>query len=960
MACGRKSYLFVGGRFGCLLTALASLHLANPALADGQFPAAHRECRIVLSSSSLRDAIILVGEQCNVSLVVRGNTASARPITITGRYRIDRILRSLFAGRNYKIISSSERVIVVELLSDRPAPQVRRPPGNIPSRPQPAPAPEPPPVTITVTGVRLQNALAIEAKEQRSAISEIASQDDIGRYPDFNLADAARRLPGTFALRDEEEGISIGLRGLSPQFNLVTIDGMQIATDPVLQTRQEFVEILPAAAFSEITAIKTREAAGAGNAIAGQTNFATRSALDDASPLVTLSASVGHFGADAYDAMPNRPALRAEAVISQIIGSDDTLGIVVAGSYFRRDQDEERVLTYYNDDFTAPALSIWNGIESPLERFGGYAKLEWLASDRLRLDTSGYVFAQNESFVRASNVINLESAAAPGVAPLGSDLVAAQNLTTSTPKRQYGVLLNGEYAADDLTVRLRGALSSGKVEDGGPQFANAFFTFAGPVGEEAIAFEFAEPRQPPIYTLTPSAPFSSPDNYVLQGAELRFTRNTSHATDVDIQLKHDPGESSLSFLGGLRFVRLNHSFLNSRDLITYLGATPLLLSQFGRLSPSYRAPYAPINSPIIDNAAVLAFIGANPSLFSGNLDTTQNRTPDFDISESVLAGYAALGYAGDRVRINAGLRVEQTDVEASAFETVNGVRQPITQTSDYTNWLPSVGITYDITDQLKLRAAYSRALGRANLPDLNPSRTVIEVSGVTTIAGGNTQLDPRVSDNFDVSLEYYFDGGRSLASVALFHKSIADEIFRLAVDTTVNGAPVVTTQPLNAQSASVTGFEINLVKDRLDFLPGLLADFGVSANYTYIWADARVPTTSGAIRELDFLIEQPDSLINASLFYQSGPVEARVSYNRTGRFARSIDPANPDNDNFIAAFETIDAQARWRIADNFTVIVEGRNLTDETNIELTGPGASKTEDFSRFGRAYFLGLTYNY
>ncbi len=817
---------------------------------------------------------------------------------------------------------------------------------------------------ILVTGTRLQNQRAIEAKRDANVIIDSISQDEIGRQPDFNIADAIRRAPGVSTVRDEEEGLFIAVRGLNPDFTFVTLDGGLLASLDFVSARRVSLEVIPSTVISRADVYKTRDATIDGNTIGGQVDLVTRSAYDSNGLFANLSGAIGYFDADAFDREGNGAAVRFDGTIATTFGDADQFGFVLAGSYFSREQDEERALNFYNGDYSAPTFSIWNGIENPLERFGGFAKLEFKPSDRVYMQINGLYFEQNENFDRASLVLFNNSAlnpTGPGRGEFAEGGGAQEHLNSDDGKSQYGINYSAMFKiAEASQIDLRATYSNGSARGGRGDSLDTAFRYVGPVDGLGYSFEFEGDGIPPQHTFLKPDDAENLDNYALNRARRSSIFNDSDALDLEASFNHEFGTSGWDLTTGVRFRDLSRQFDFVRNSLTYLGATPLLLSQFGRLSPSYRAPYAPINSPIIDNAAVLAFIGANPSLFSGNLDTTQNRTPDFDISESVLAGYAALGYAGDRVRINAGLRVEQTDVEASAFETVNGVRQPITQTSDYTNWLPSVGITYDITDQLKLRAAYSRALGRANLPDLNPSRTVIEVSGVTTIAGGNTQLDPRVSDNFDVSLEYYFDGGRSLASVALFHKSIADEIFRLAVDTTVNGAPVVTTQPLNAQSASVTGFEINLVKDRLDFLPGLLADFGVSANYTYIWADARVPTTSGAIRELDFLIEQPDSLINASLFYQSGPVEARVSYNRTGRFARSIDPANPDNDNFIAAFETIDAQARWRIADNFTVIVEGRNLTDETNIELTGPGASKTEDFSRFGRAYFLGLTYNY
>jgi TonB-dependent receptor len=497
--------------------------------------------------------------------------------------------------------------------------------------------------------------------------------------------------------------------------------------------------------------------------------------------------------------------------------------------------------------------------------------------------------------------------------------------------------------------------------NGGDERSDIAFSYIGPNPGIDYGYTFRGTDEPPLITFLNPGPALEPDNYALSRIRNVSNFNSGEALDLEGSVDHAFGDSGFDVRAGVRYRTMDRSFDTQTAYdVRFTGATRALFSQFGRFSSSYTAPGAPLRSPIIDNSAVLAFLAANPQAFTNQVNPDSQVSSDFAIEEEILAGYISFGYETDQLQANAGLRVEATDVSGSAFARVNGVYGPVSESNDYVNLLPSLGVSYDLTDAVKLRAAYSRALGRANLPDLNPARTVSESAGVTTISGGNINLDPRVSDNFDLSLEYYFDGGRSLASVAVFHKRIQDEIFRLSGDSTVNGAPVVTTQPVNAQETELTGIELNLVKDRFDFLPGPLADFGLSANYTYISADSAVLTSTGAAREVDFLVEQPEHLANVALFYQRGPFEGRVSYNLTGEYANSIEAGNPDGDDFIAAFETVDAQARWRFSDNFTIIAEGRNLTNETNRELTGPNAQFFEDYSVFGRAYFIGLTYNY
>jgi iron complex outermembrane recepter protein len=819
--------------------------------------------------------------------------------------------------------------------------------------------------TIIVTGTRLQNQQSIATKRDADGIVDSISQDEIGRQPDFNIADAVRRAPGVSTVRDEEEGLFLSVRGLNPDFTFVTLDGGAISSLDLAAARRVSVESLPSTVVSRTDISKTRDASMDGNTIGGQVNLVTRSAFDADGLYLVASGSVGKFTADNFDRADNDPAVRLDGTVSNTFGSADQFGIVLAGSYFRRDQDEERVLHFYDRNFTGPNFPIWNGIESPYERIGLFGKLEFRPSDQISMSLSALYAEQNETFERASNILGGSTIARTGVnagTVTGNYLNALESLITPVDKQQLALNYALDYEASPLTqFSFRGSYSDAEIVNGGDERSDIAFSYIGPNAGIDYGYTFRGTDEPPLITFLNPGPALEPDNYALSRIRNVSNFNSGEALDLEGSVDHAFGDSGFDVRAGVRYRTMDRSFDTQTAYdVRFTGATRALFSQFGRFSSSYTAPGAPLRSPIIDNSAVLAFLAANPQAFTNQVNPDSQVSSDFAIEEEILAGYISFGYETDQLQANAGLRVEATDVSGSAFARVNGVYGPVSESNDYVNLLPSLGVSYDLTDAVKLRAAYSRALGRANLPDLNPARTVSESAGVTTISGGNINLDPRVSDNFDLSLEYYFDGGRSLASVAVFHKRIQDEIFRLSGDSTVNGAPVVTTQPVNAQEAELTGIELNLVKDRFDFLPGPLADFGLSANYTYISADSAVLTSTGAAREVGFLVEQPEHLANVALFYQRGPFEGRVSYNLTGEYANSIEAGNPDGDDFIAAFETVDAQARWRFSDNFTIIAEGRNLTNETNRELTGPNAQFFEDYSVFGRAYFIGLTYNY
>ena len=819
--------------------------------------------------------------------------------------------------------------------------------------------------TIAVTGSRLQNQKSINTKRLAVGVIDTISQDEIGKQPDFNIADAVRRAAGVSTVRDEEEGLFLSVRGLNPDFTLVTMDGGALASSDFSALRRVSVEAMPATVIQRTDIIKTRSAETDGNTIGGQVNFVTRSAFDTDKLFATLSGSIGQFTADQYDRVDNKPAIKLDGTIADTFGNQAEFGYVFAGSYFRRDQDEQRALNYYNSDYSVPTFSVWNGIENPMERLGGFAKFEYRANEQLSMELSGRYFEQNETFVRASTVmwgstnnLILNDTNSGTITSAGGDL---ETLITHNGKKQYGFNYSSEYKLnDDTVVDLRASYAYGEATDGDAGRSDTTFDYIGAAGGLDYHYAFNENGMPPQYTYLNPELAENLDNYALSTVETDTVVNDGTVFDMETNLQHYFGGSGFDLKTGLRYRRTERSYDQNNIDIKYIGDSPLLLSQFATLSSQYRPPYAPINSPIIDNAAIIAYKMANPALFNDVTNQDNLLSSDFEIAEKVFASYASLGYQNDELQAHAGLRVEKTDLLTDAYARTNGILAPIQGKNDYTNLLPSAGLTYDLSQDIKIRANYAKALGRPNFPDLNPARTLTESAGITTIKEGNSKLDPRVADNVDLSFEYYFDEGRSLASVALFYKDIKDEIFTLQTQTTQNNAPVITTHPLNASDATLKGLELNLIKDRLDFLPGFLSDFGVSVNYTFIKADATVLATDGAARQVDFLTEQPRNLANAALFYQQGDFEGRLSYNLTGRYAASINPTNPDSDDFIDDFDTIDAQFRWQFNQNFTLMVEGRNLTNEKNVRLTGPNRSRNEDYSVFGKAYFVGLTYHY
>ena len=87
---------------------------------------------------------------------------------------------------------------------------------------------------IEVTGIRSSVIKAVDIKRNASGVVDAISSEDIGKFPDTNLAESLQRITGVSIDRKNNEGNQITVRGFGPSFNLVTLNGrsMPFADSP--------------------------------------------------------------------------------------------------------------------------------------------------------------------------------------------------------------------------------------------------------------------------------------------------------------------------------------------------------------------------------------------------------------------------------------------------------------------------------------------------------------------------------------------------------------------------------------------------------------------------------------------------------------------------------------------------------------------------------------------------------
>ena len=817
---------------------------------------------------------------------------------------------------------------------------------------------------ITVTGYRLQNRRAIDAKRESQVISEFVTQDDAGQNPDFNIADALRRVPGVSAVFDEDEGRYVAVRGLNPDYTLVTLNGMQLASSDQ-GSRRVLIEQVPASAVSRMQVIKSPTAQYDGNSIGGIVDLQTRSAFDAKGTYFSSQALIGYYDSNDVPGK-NKLSYRGDATLTTRFGANDQFGIMLTGSYMERTRDQERILhngyRYYTtagavvaNPIGQTAYAVPNGTNYlnytlTSKRFGGAGTLEFRPDDRLKASLYYGHYTQDDDETRYSMVITPVSGITPstdgttGRIAQGQVSYGVSQFVISKPVDTAQARLAYDFGTSSIDARA--SFSQARWDERGPGLS--FTTASG----SALGYSYD--------IAAPGFVFTNPAT-VTNAASYRPT--TINSADFNVRERVKDGQIDYrAELGGEWTLGVGGKLKQTertldRNQPSWTNTSGLTLAGFlldG--ADGYVPPYGSVAVPIPDRVAFWDYLRDNPGQFTVTTSALTGLASDYRFEEDVKAVYALIQNKGDRHSFVIGGRYEKTDVDVHRYAVQSGIAKPVRDQSDYGHFLPSAVGSYDITDAIKLRAAYGRAIGRPNQSDLAGGETRTDIAGLVTISRPNPELKPRVADNFDLSFEYYFDGDDGALTIGAFHKRIQDEIFRGTNVTVVGIVTTSITQPQNLETAKLTGIELNFVKNSLDFLPGLLANFGVSANYTYIHTDAKIVMADGSKRSVSQVLEQPSRLLNASLFYKLDAFEGRLSYSRPGKSYLSISTATPVDDVVYKPFNQVDLQLRYKLTDQVQLIAEGRNLLGESRDNYR-PYYGEIREINQHGRGFWAGVS---
>lgn len=340
---------------------------------------------------------------------------------------------------------------------------------------------------------------------------------------------------------------------------------------------------------------------------------------------------------------------------------------------------------------------------------------------------------------------------------------------------------------------------------------------------------------------------------------------------------------------------------------------------------------------------------------------------NFNVNEATTAVYAQADYetevAGHIVDGQFGLRYVSVDTDMEFGGN------SASASSD--KLLPSFMLRYGITDDLIARVSYGETIRQPGFAQLNPTITYVEDVtniGYGTAGGGNPNLKPTESKNYDLSLEWYFDEGNAIYG-ALFKRDIEGFVvdFRRRVTHVNNdGDPYdfILTQPDNASNGELKGYELGFVYFPKE-LPEVLDGMGVQASYTALDSSQDIPITNTA-GEVTGTTTTPlfgvsDSSYSVVLAYEKERFDMRLSYVWREDFLNNYEAAlfanplgvyrNPE--------KSMDFQVSFDVTDNLMLTFDATNLTNEVFQSYYEYPDTHNFGSSIYSRTFALGFRYS-
>jgi len=836
--------------------------------------------------------------------------------------------------------------------------------------------------TVVVTGIRASLQRSIDIKHDTVSIVDAVSAEDIGKFPDKNVADALQRVPGvnTVSAASGEGGFGendrVSIRGTNASLTQTTVDGHAIANGDwfildQFQTigRSVSYTLLPSEIVDTLKIYKSQQADMTEGGVAGVVDIITRKPLDFKDGL-TIEGSAEA----AYNTLRGSPTPQLNALFGYK-DSSGKFGVMFQAFYeemnIRRDGQEflgysqisptSTLATAHPDLANAyyPTLIGSALFMQQRARKGGELTVQVQPSSGFELTLSGfyshlnagninnnYMFWGTNEFgsgnsnqptsyktvTGSSGEKTIVAATFPSAG--GTPIVADSIGRPGSGAETYFLNADASWnATNTLTFSFKGGMSHG-VGKTDPQVAWEGEVQGAPGGTTGYDFSsgVAAVSVPGVNTANPA---TLVNDWAWTVVNTAVDREYYGQIDAEQQLNIGPLQS---VKGGFRFAEHKRTSIVWDGGVSYGGSTGTDISNSNYPSDfadSFKIPGMLTDVPL-GNTAMMEKFMFNPSNTSWR---SYPQTPDavsnpkngrFDwqlslnVAEQDWAGYAMANIGGDHWKGNFGVRVVETTEDIHQY-----VNNPNGTYSDF----GSYGI-----DQIKHH--YWDILPSANISVNIGDESVVHFAAAETMSrpdysalagsvqltdlnltgnGGNPNLKPIRSANYNLSYEWYY-GPQSLVSVGVFYMDLSSYVsFGTSQASYVN--------------MTLTGKSTTPVYS----LYSISSPYNSSGHDEGIEVDWEQPVWGGFGVQTNFtyangvdngggpLVGDSKVVANLTGYYENSWLSARFTYMYRSKMLLGLDRSSAENQN---AYGTLNASVQFTVTDNLILTFEGQNLTN--------------------------------
>ena len=826
-------------------------------------------------------------------------------------------------------------------------------------------------------------AKALNTQKNNMNITNVVSTDQIGKFPDSNIGDAVKRIPGITMQVDQGEARNIIIRGLSPQLNSVTLNGSRVPSAEG-DNRNVQMDLIPADMIQTIEVSKAVTPDMDADALGGSVNLITKTSPQG----FRLSATAG----SGVNFITDKPIYNGSFLLGDR-SANGKFGWMVSASYNNNDFGSDNVEAEWTDEFEyntgvddaegepileEVAVDPYTNVFEQREYLVQRVRRSFSANMDYKIDGNNTLFLKSiynwrddreNRFRLQSEILDAEDIAlgdftiTDGVPTMFPAEVARETKGGIDNKRNknrrledqrmQNYSLGGKHLWGDVKVDWMTSFAKASEE----RLNERYFVFAS---EYIVSNDNTDMRFPIMTAANASDASLENFEYDEVTEENQFTKEEDFNVFVNFELPTDffgQGDGTLKFGARARM----KTKLRENDFFEY----------------DLEDDYPTLSSTVTRNISDADFLAGSKyqigsfvdeewlgslNLVNGEAIPDEFLRENYTVDENVFAGYVMANQKlSENLGMLFGVRLEHTEVTAigNRIADEENLEGEITAESSYTNVMPGVHFKYTVSDATVLRLAWTNTLARPNYADLVPSVDV--VSGDEEIVLGNPNLEATTAMNFDLMAEHYFESV-GLLSGGLFYKNIDNFIYTFVGETTDDTYGAGTAgydifQPLNGEGASIFGAEFAFQR-QLDFLPGFARNFSMYLNYTFITSAANgIMNEDGDERDDVDLPNTTPNTFNASLAYNDKRFSARLSGNFTDAYIDELG-GNDFEDRYYDTQFFLDFNTSYKVSAGLSIYADINNITNQPLRYFQGV-KERTQQMEYYGQRFTIGLKYD-